>query len=65
MGMSQRTIYELHCDIDTCTSVVTGPDQRVVLDTAFGPQGWKLTTVQRGHGITEVINKCGRHQEAT
>lgn len=64
MGMSQRTVYELHCDIAACTSVVTGPTHQVVLETAFGPGGWALSPVQRGHGVTDVIHKCPRHGDA-
>jgi hypothetical protein len=61
--MSQRTIFELHCDVPACTSVVRGPEHRTVLDSAFGAGGWTLATVQQGHGTTEVIHKCPRHTE--
>lgn len=64
MGMTQRTSFELHCDVVPCTSVVSGPERQIVLDTAFRQDGWLLVPVQRGHGITEVIHQCGRHVEA-
>lgn len=65
MGMAQRTVHEMHCDVAACTSVVTGPTHQTVVDTAFGQGGWRLVPIQRGHGVTEVIHQCDRHHVET
>ena len=64
MAMTQRTLFELHCDIQVCTSVVRGPTHQVVMDTAFGQHGgWTMAPVQYGHGKTEVIYRCPAHAD--
>jgi hypothetical protein len=61
MAMTQRTIFELRCDIQVCTSVVSGPSHQMVMDTAFRGGGWTTAPVQFGHGKTEVIYRCPTH----
>lgn len=64
MGLTERLIYELYCDIQPCTSVVSGPTREIVLNTAFQNGGWTLITRQVGHGKTEVVNQCDKHGAA-
>lgn len=61
MAMTQRTVYELHCDMQMCMSVVRGPSHQVVMSAAFDRGGWGLVPMQIGHGQTELVHKCPSH----
>jgi hypothetical protein len=62
MGMSNRTVFELHCDVQVCASVVRGPSHQMVLDFALNGGGWDRAVVQLGHGATEMIYRCQQHR---
>jgi hypothetical protein len=61
MAMTQRTVFEMRCDMPMCSSVVRGPSYQAVTDAAFGRGGWGLVQMQMGHGQTDVIHKCPVH----
>lgn len=61
MAITQRTVFELHCDMPMCMSVVRGPSHQIVTETAFARGGWGLVPVQMGHGQTELVHKCPQH----
>jgi hypothetical protein len=61
MGMSSRTVFELHCDVQVCASVIRGPSHQAVMDLALGVGGWGQNVVQLGHGTTEIFWRCPNH----
>lgn len=61
MGMSNRTVFELHCDVQVCASVIRGPSHQAVLDLA-GHTGWDQSAIQLGHGTTEIFWRCPQHR---
>lgn len=62
MSMTNRTVYELRCDIAVCTSLVSGPSHQAVWDTAMCERGgWDTAAVAMGHGHVELVHRCPLH----
>jgi hypothetical protein len=64
MGMSSRTVFELHCDVQHCASLIRGPSYQAVMDLALGVGGWGQRVVQLGHGASEIFWQCQHHRAA-
>lgn len=61
MGLSHRTVFELHCDVPACPSTISGPTQQAVVDAAFRDNGWRFAPIQQGHGSVDIVHQCARH----
>lgn len=62
MAFTQRTVFELRCDIMGCTSVISGPNYQTVQSHAMSDLGgWAIVSVQTGHGHTDLIYRCDLH----
>jgi hypothetical protein len=62
MGLTTRTIYQLQCDHEGCSSRLVTPTHEHLIQVAFEEGDWQKSVIEMGEGRGELRFKCPAHR---